>query len=182
MSERQSMSERQPWLSLLVLLCVVAAPGLVPVVSAQDRDVVPDEEVVETTDEEEFEDIEEILDDDEEDFAGRGITYDPGDRRDPFRSLLSTDPSERSSGPRPEGIAGLMITEVEITGVFVTPDGPVAQVQTADSTKSYLLRVGDQMFDGDVVSIDREEVVFKQIINDPTALKPFREVVKKLNL
>ena len=26
-----------------------------------------------------------------------------------------------------------------------------------------------------------DEVVFKQIVQDPTALKPFREVVKKLN-
>ena len=35
--------------------------------------------------------------------------------------------------------------------------------------------------DGDVIRITRHEVVFKQIVNDPTALKPFREVVKKLS-
>jgi len=155
-------------------LLVISAPSAY----AQERT----EELRETTTEEEFEDIEEILEEDDLDFAGQGITYDPGDRRDPFRSLLSTDNVEKRTGPRPEGISGLMITEVEITGVFVTPDGPVAQIQTADSTKSFLLRAGDQMFDGDVVSISRDEVVFKQIINDPTALKPFREVVKKLNL
>ena len=32
-----------------------------------------------------------------------------------------------------------------------------------------------------VVAINREEVVFKQIVNDPSIIKPFREVVKKLN-
>ena len=43
------------------------------------------------------------------------------------------------------------------------------------------MREGDQLYDGDVVRITQNEVVFKQIVNDPTVLKPFREVVKKLN-
>jgi hypothetical protein len=57
----------------------------------------------------------------------------------------------------------------------------VAQVVAANEKKSYLLKEGDQLYDGDVVSINRAEVVFKQIVQDPTALKPFREVVKSLN-
>ena len=57
----------------------------------------------------------------------------------------------------------------------------MAQVVAANQKKSYLLREGDQLYDGDVVSINRSEVVFKQIVQDPTALKPFREVVKSLN-
>jgi hypothetical protein len=56
----------------------------------------------------------------------------------------------------------------------------VAQVKAANQAKSYLLKEGDQLYDGDVVSISRAEVVFKQIVQDPTALKPFREVVKNL--
>jgi hypothetical protein len=35
-------------------------------------------------------------------------------------------------------------------------------------------------FDGDVVVIQPKEVVFKQVIDDPAALRPFREVVKIL--
>jgi hypothetical protein len=31
------------------------------------------------------------------------------------------------------------------------------------------------------VSITQNEVVYKQIVNDPTVIKPFREVVKKLS-
>ena len=57
----------------------------------------------------------------------------------------------------------------------------MAQVQAGNKQKSFLLKEGDQLFDGDVVSIAKDEVVFKQIVQDPTALKPFREVVKKLN-
>jgi len=41
--------------------------------------------------------------------------------------------------------------------------------------------VGDQLFDGDVIRIGAQEVVFKQIVSDPTALKPFREVTKRLS-
>jgi hypothetical protein len=79
-----------------------------------------------------------------------------------------------------------LIDEVEVTGVFVTPQGAVAQVQAADKAKSYLIHVGDQLYDGSVEAIrfDRgqvAEVVFKQDVRDPAAAKPFREVTKKLN-
>jgi hypothetical protein len=57
-------------------------------------------------------------------------------------------------------------------------DAPPAGPLISDSV---LLKEGDQLYDGDVVSINRAEVVFKQIVQDPTALKPFREVVKSLN-
>jgi hypothetical protein len=127
-------------------------------------------------------DVEGILDEDEEVYAGRGYGYDPGDRRDPFRSLVQRNAeSELAQGPRPEGIPGLLIGEVDLTGVFVLPEGPVAQVQTSDRDRSYLLRPGDKLYDGDVVSVSLEEIVFRQILDDPTALTPFREVVKRLN-
>lgn len=130
--------------------------------------------------------IERMLQEDEAVLEGDGFSYDPGDRRDPFLSLLSVADEPALFGPRPEGVPGLMIEEVSVTGVFVTPNGPVAQVQTADKTKSYLLRQGDELYDGDVLSIrftrnEGAEVVFRQEVRDPTAPRPFREVVKKLN-
>jgi hypothetical protein len=127
--------------------------------------------------------IQDLLSRDEEVLSDPGIySYDPGARRDPFRSL-----AERRQGPqndveeeRPEGPAGLLIDEITVEGVFVLPDGPVAQIQSIGQETSFLLRPGDQLWDGDVVSIGLDEVVFKQSVNDPTALKPFREVVKKM--
>ncbi len=124
--------------------------------------------------------IDAILQEEEQVFEGAGFTYDPGTRRDPFKSLLAGQEKPLPKGPRPEGIAGLMIDEVDLTGIFKTVRGYVAQVQASNKGKSFLLHEGDQLYDGDVVSIGDNEVVFKQIINDPTALKPFREVVKKL--
>ena len=109
--------------------------------------------------------------------------YDPGTRRDPFKSLLKTQIDRKVPRPeeRPEGVAGLLIDELQIQGIFVLDSGPVAQVISSASETSYLVRQGDQLWDGDVIRISLDEIVFKQTVNDPTALKPFREVVKKLS-
>lgn len=125
--------------------------------------------------------IDEILEGEAEVLGGGGYTYDPGDRRDPFKSLVGGRDRPELRGPRPEGIPGLLIDEIDLTGIFDTQQGWVAQVQAAAKEKSYLLKEGDELYDGDVVSITTNEVVFKQIVQDPTALKPFREVTKKLN-
>ena len=128
-----------------------------------------------------LEDIDEILEGEEEVLSGGSFSYDPGNRRDPFKSLLAVQDRPELRGPRPEGVPGLLIDEIDLTGIFRTSKGFVAQVVAANQKKSYLLREGDQLYDGDVVSINRNEVVFKQIVQDPTALKPFREVAKSLN-
>jgi Tfp pilus assembly protein PilP len=125
--------------------------------------------------------VDDILAGEEEMLANEGYNYDPGNRRDPFRSLQATRDVPRLQGPRPEGIPGLLVDELDLTGIFITGEGPVAQVLAANKNESHLLRVGDRLFDGDVVSISRNEIVFRQVVDDPTAIKPFREVVKKLN-
>jgi len=126
--------------------------------------------------------IDQILEGDEEVLAGgSSFTYDPGNRRDPFKSLLIAPDRPEFRGPRPEGIPGLLIDEIDLKGIFRTARGYVAQVNASNQKKSYLLKEGDQLYDGDVMSIGKNEVVFKQIVQDPTALKPFREIVKSLN-
>lgn len=125
-------------------------------------------------------DIDQILEGEEEVLSGSGYSYDPGNRRDPFKSLLVAPDRPEFHGPRPEGIPGLLIDEIDLTGIFRKGSTYIAQVKAANNPRSYLLRAGDQLFDGDVVSINHNEVVFKQAVQDPTALKPFREVVKAL--
>src|SRR5688500_5512660 len=103
--------------------------------------------------------VDEILEEDEEVQEGAGVTYDPGTRRDPFKSLLVAPDQLVNKGPRPKGVPGLLIDEVELTGIFRTPRGFVAQVRTSKAEKGYLIKEGDQLYDGDVVSISRAEVV-----------------------
>jgi len=125
--------------------------------------------------------IDQILAREEEVLAGEGYSYDPAGRRDPFVSLLQRTQLKEAPQQRPEGIPGLLIDEIEVKGIFRMQGRTFAQVQSSEKDKSYLIQEGDQLYDGEVVSIAPGEVTFKQVVNDPSVIKPFREVVKKLN-
>ena len=120
-----------------------------------------------------------MIDQEEAALSGRGYTYDPAGRRDPFRSLL-VRPEDRA-GARPPGVAGMSVDEVIIHGIWKTRNGYVAQVRATDN-KSYLVRQGDLLYDGEVTRVGPNEVVFRQNINDPQSVKPFREVTKQLHV
>jgi hypothetical protein len=111
--------------------------------------------------------------------SGRGYTYDPAGRRDPFRSLLVRS-ENRAGGPRPPGIAGIGIDDVTVQGIWKTRSGFVAQIRGTDN-KSYLLRAGDLLYDGEVTRVGPNEVSFRQNLNDPQSVKPFRDITKQLN-
>lgn len=111
--------------------------------------------------------------------SGRGYTYDPAGRRDPFRSLLVRS-ENRVAGARPPGIAGIGIDDVTVQGIWKTRSGYVAQIRGTDN-KSYLLRAGDLLYDGEVTRVAPNEVSFRQNLNDPQSVKPFRDVTKQLN-
>ena len=121
-----------------------------------------------------------LLEAEESALAGRAYTYDPAGRRDPFRSLLSR-PDDRNRGLRPPGIAGLSIDDVVLQGIWRTRSGDIAQIRGTDN-KSYLLRAGDLLYDGEVTRVAPNEVIFRQNLNDPQSVKPFREVTKQLNV
>jgi hypothetical protein len=161
-------------LLLIVLGLTLGISGPSPVFGQQDQQE-------ESADKAPTVSLDDLLEEDEFALVGEGDTYDGEDRRDPFKSLLIARQGPLLRGPRPVGIPGLLIEEIDLTGIFVTPAGPVAQVQSTQGEKSHLLHEGDQLYDGDVISISTTEMVFKQIVDDPTAVKPFREVVKKLN-
>ena len=107
---------------------------------------------------------------------GRQYVYDPAGRRDPFKSLLIR---ERSRESRPPGIPGLSVDEMELQGIWKTRSGWLAQVRGSDN-KSYLLRKGDVLFDGEVIDVKPNELTLRQNVNDPQSVKPFRDIVKRL--
>ena len=111
--------------------------------------------------------------------GGRGYTYDPAGRRDPFRSLLVRN-DNKQPGARPPGIAGIGVDDVTVQGIWKTRSGFVAQIRGTDN-KSYLLRAGDLLWDGEVTRVGPNEVGFRQNLNDPQSVKPFRDVTKQLN-
>jgi len=120
-----------------------------------------------------------LIDQDESAMSGRAYTYDPAGRRDPFRSLLVRE-QNRGGVSRPPGIAGIAIDDLVVHGIWKTRSGFVAQIRATDN-KSYLIRAGDLLYDGEVTRVGPNEVSFRQNLNDPQSVKPFREVTKQLN-
>ena len=163
---------------------VWALAGLlaVPLLARQDAPSAAEAQDEQTTEATPSSDqIEEIFAEEDAVLAGAAATsYDPEGRRDPFRSLLERNVVD-DQRPRPPGVPGLLIDEVDLEGIFLKDGVWVAMVRAGNNETSYLLRAGDELFDGDVLRINLDEVVFKQIVNDPKIFKPFREVVKKLN-
>lgn len=182
MSSERSATRSYAW--RVALLSCLLLLGCVGISAAQDDEYVAEEdETLAGPSEADYAIIDELLARDEASLTNTDTSaYDPGTRRDPFRSLLQRRKSALTEveQERPEGPAGLLIDEIEIEGVFVLPDGPVVQIQSASEETSFLLRPGDQLWDGDVVSISLDEVTFKQSINDPSSLKPYREIVKRM--
>ncbi len=125
--------------------------------------------------------IDEILRGEQEVLGGESFGYDPADRRDPFESLLDTRPGEaETESVRPPGLPGMKIEEVRVEGIIATSSGVLAFVQGRDKI-SYIIRPGTKLYNGEVVRITPEEVVFKQQVSDPKQLQPYEEVVRRLS-
>ena len=171
------MRKSSDWLPLFAAVLMLA--GGVSAVVAQEEESV-EEPVVEDDflQSEPRPEIDDFLMGEMEVLAGEGQSYDPGDRRDPFLSLIRTEVETERPDCIEVGIPCLAIDDVEVTGIFMTGDGAVAQIRVADKRQSFLIREGDQLLDGDVTSIAFDEVVFKQEVEE--GLKPFQPVVKKL--
>lgn len=120
-------------------------------------------------------DLQEIL---EEPATTDTYRYDPQGRRDPFRSLIGPTP-KISRENAPPGPPGFMIDEIDLQGVFQTRQGLVAMVRGPDNN-GYSMRVGDKVYDGEVIRITPASIVFRQEVNDPTRIERYREVVKEL--
>lgn len=119
--------------------------------------------------------LEEIL---EEPTTTDTYRYDPQGRRDPFRSLIGPTP-QLEPGQRPPGLAGFLIDEMKLQGIFKTRAGMTAMVSGPDN-KGYNIKVGDKVLDGEVIRVTATSVVFRQEVNDPTRIERYREVVKDL--
>jgi Tfp pilus assembly protein PilP len=76
-------------------------------------------------------------------------SYEAKGRRDPFRSLATTE------GPA----TGLTVASVKLVGIVQGREGPLALVETSDGV-GYILRVGDLIGDGKVLEIGTDSVRF----------------------
>ncbi len=115
----------------------------------------------------------------EEPSAPDSYHYDAQGRRDPFQSLIGPAP-KLQAGQRPEGPPGFLIDEIKIQGVVKTRQQGLVAMINGPNNKSYLVKIGDKVLDGEIIRITPNSIVFRQEVNDPTRIERFREVVKEI--
>ena len=125
--------------------------------------------------------VEDILREQEKLIRGQRFSYEPAGRRDPFLSLYEEVRVKRM-GPRPRGIGGMLVTEIDLVGIVQDPAGGDVAFFTGSDNKGYFLKVGDTVYDASLIGVDPRTgtVTFRQQVDDPRLIKPYRDVVKSL--
>jgi Tfp pilus assembly protein PilP len=101
-----------------------------------------------------------------------------GNRRDPFLSPVvnrSMGGSGCSTGKR-----CLAVDQIALTGIVKSEAGMIAVVINA-MNKAYFLRENDPVFNGYVVKITGDSIVFKETLQDKLGKSFTREVTKKIS-
>jgi len=103
-------------------------------------------------------------------------TYDPASRRDPFINLGKG--LRVSDEKLPPG--AITVATANVVGITRNKDGFVAVIMGTDN-KARFMKKGDALYDGAIIEIKDDEVVFRQDLkDDPSGLKS-KEVRKKLH-
>jgi hypothetical protein len=101
-----------------------------------------------------------------------------GGRRDPFLSPVvnhSVGGSGCSTGKR-----CLAVDQIALTGIVKSDGGMIAVVMNA-MNKAYFLRENDPVFNGYVVKITGDSIIFKETLQDKLGKSFTREVTKKIS-
>jgi Tfp pilus assembly protein PilP len=112
------------------------------------------------------------------DVPSEEFLYKPAGRRDPFWDLLRGK-SVRIKREEKEGIAGLLIDELELEGILLKKGEYIALFKGPDG-KPYDVKVGANVYDGEVIKIDLNYVVFKRLLTIALGGTRERMVTKRL--
>jgi Tfp pilus assembly protein PilP len=107
------------------------------------------------------------------------FVYNPEGRRDPFWNLLQGK-SVKENREAIEGIAGLMIDELELEGI-VFAQGVFKALLKGPDTRPYVVGIGDKVYDGEVVAMDKNSVSFKKSLTVALSGQKDRVIIKTLN-
>jgi len=99
-------------------------------------------------------------------------------KRDPFLSIIRTD--KVAGEPCLSGKKCLVIGDVILRGVVKSSNAVIAVVENAQH-KTYFLHEDDPVFNGQVVKITPDSVVFREHVTDRAGHPSTREITKRLN-
>jgi len=103
-----------------------------------------------------------IEDKQEDEEAEGGFVYRPRGRRDPFWDLLRGKEAKMRKAAK-EGIAGLEIDQLELEGIIRRNEKYIALFK-GPKGNPYDVEVGQNVYDGEIIQIDANRVVFKKIL------------------
>lgn len=103
-------------------------------------------------------------------------TVSSKNRRDPFLSVVMSREGPACAGAGKKCIA---IDQVTLQGVVRAPSGSIAVVSSG-AKKTYFLRENDPVYNGVVVKISPDSIVFRETVMDRLGKTTQREVVKKI--
>jgi Tfp pilus assembly protein PilP len=109
------------------------------------------------------------------------FSYRAEGRRDPFLTLVRRGSEGRTGGKRPEGIAGLSVSEITLKGVLASKGSYFAMIQGPD-LRTYIVHPNDRLLDGTIKAISPDSIVIVQDVNDPLSLTKQREIRKTLRV
>ncbi|MFT3746597.1 MAG: hypothetical protein QM785_20180 [Pyrinomonadaceae bacterium] len=92
------------------------------------------------------------------------FTYTPPTveaRIDYFKRLRET--AAANGTPMPKVTSVLTLNEMSVTGIFKTPRGYAAIVEATPIKLSYTIYPGEKFFDGQLVAVDENRLVFKKV-------------------
>jgi hypothetical protein len=98
-------------------------------------------------------------------------------KRDPFVSIIRTETLDHSGCAT--GKKCLVVDQIDLKGVVRSANGMIAVVENL-ARKTYFLHEKDPVFNGEVVRIERDGIVFRERVVDRLGRQGTREVVKRL--
>lgn len=126
-------------------------------------------------------------------------TYQPKSKRDPFISPFDLEILRGSKKKRVPGIAGMSIDEIVLQGIIKSKTRGYEALVLGSDNKVYWIKPGDKLYDGEVLEIGEGKkspdeisspaeagkiygyVIFRQYINDPNLIKPYKDIKKYLD-
>lgn len=100
-------------------------------------------------------------------------------KRDPFLSLAVVR-AQQVGASCGTGKRCLVIDQIDLKGVVKTPSGMIAMVENT-AKKAYFLRENDPVFNGYVLKITGDSVIFKESTTDNQGRTVTRDVVKRVS-
>jgi Tfp pilus assembly protein PilP len=101
------------------------------------------------------------------------------EKGDPFAIPIKSAPTASAPQDRPPGLAGLMVSQIDLQGIVKMVGGNRAVVQ-GPHDRTYFLKVNDKVYNARVTKITDDTIYFEETSVDPMGKVMKRELTKSM--